>query len=132
MQEKLFYDDEYEALSLMISCSERPFKEVAQFLFPHLKADSSYARLKSCLNPDKDERLTFGQILAAMKFCGRYDPLLFACDETMHARPERKTPEDAKARIVEVIQSAAATLDRATRQLASLQATEVSTPRRVA
>jgi hypothetical protein len=97
MQNKLFYDDEYEALALMVSSCAKGAKAVACYLFPHLKPESAYARLKSCLNPEKDERLTFGQIIAAMKFCESYEPLLFACDETMHSRPLRVTPEDHMA-----------------------------------
>ena len=84
MQEKLLYDDEYQALSLMIGNSQKSVKELADYLYPHLKPESAYARLKACLNPDRDERLTFGQIIAAMKFCERYDPLFYACDETLH------------------------------------------------
>jgi len=68
MQQQMWFDDEFEALNLMISNSKR----LAGFLFPHLKPDSAYARLKSCLSHDKDERLTFGQIIAAMKFCECY------------------------------------------------------------
>lgn len=121
MQEKLFYDDEFEALALMVSNSERSFKEVAMYLFPHLKPESAYARLKACLNPEKDERLTFGQILAAMTFCNRFDPLMYACDETMHARPDRKAPDDEKVRLVGAINDATVTLAKAMRQLEALQ-----------
>lgn len=122
MQQKLFYDDEYEALNLMVSNSEKSAKELAVYLFPHLKMDSAYARLKACMNPEKDERLTFGQIIAAMNFCGRYDPLMYACDETMHARPDRKAPEDEEVRIVEAMNQAASVMQKAMRQLEHLQA----------
>ncbi|MER2537657.1 MAG: hypothetical protein ABTQ26_00295 [Azonexus sp.] len=125
MQAKLFYDDEYEALNLMVSNSTKSAKELAVFLFPHLKMDSAYARLKSCLNPERDERLTFGQIIAAMKFCECYDPLAFACDETMHARPERKAPEDEEVRLVEAINGAANMLGKAMRQLEHLRACSI-------
>lgn len=121
-QQKLFYEDEFEALQMMISGSERSFKEVASYLFPHLKPESAYARLKACLNPEKDERLTFGQIIAAMKFCGRFDPLMFACDETLHARPDRKAPEDEEVRLVAAINEASSTLTKAMRQLERMQA----------
>lgn len=121
MQTKLFYEDEYEALNMMVSNSSRSAKELAGYLFPHLKLDSAYARLKACLNPDKDERLTFGQIIAAMKFCEQYDPLMFACDETMHARPARKAVKDEEVRLVEMVNGAAHTLERAMRELKLLQ-----------
>lgn len=122
MQEKLFYEDEYEALSLMVSNSERTHQELAYHLFPHMKPASAYARLKSCLNPEKDERLTFGQIIAAMKFCERYDPLMFACDETLHARPDRKSPADEEVKLVEAINGAASVMTKAMKQLEQLRA----------
>lgn len=121
MQTKLFYEDEYEALNLMVSNSDKSAKELAVYLFPHMKMDSAYARLKACLNPDKDERLTFGQIMAAMNFCGQYEPLMYACDETLHARPDRKAPEDEQVRLVEAINSAANVMQKAMAQLEHLQ-----------
>lgn len=122
MQAKLFYDDEYEALNLMVSNSQKSAKELAVYLFPHLKMDSAYARLKACLNSEKDERLTFGQIIAAMNFCECYDPLMYACDETLHARPDRKAPEDEQVRLVEAINGAASVMQKAMAQLEHLQA----------
>ena len=121
MQDKLFFEDEYEALNLMISNSGKTAKELAVFLFPHLKMDSAYARLKACLNPDKDERLTFGQIIAAMKFCERYEPLMYACDETLHARPDRRAPKDEEVRLVEAMNSASSMLAKAMKQLEVLR-----------
>jgi hypothetical protein len=121
MQTKLFYEDEYEALNLMVSNSQKSAKELAAYLFPHLKLDSAYARLKACLNPEKDERLTFGQIIAAMKFCECYDPLMYACDETLHARPDRKAPQDEEVKLVQAINGAADTMQKAMRQLENLR-----------
>jgi hypothetical protein len=121
MQTKLWFDDEFEALNLMISNSQKSSKELAGYLFPHLKPDSAYARLRACLSPDKDERLTFGQIIAAMKFCGGYEPLYFACDETMHGRPDRKQVKDEEVKLVEAIEGAASTLNKAMRQLENLR-----------
>lgn len=122
---KLFYEDEFEALSLMISGSDKTFKEVASYLFPHLKTESAYARLKACLNPEKDERMTFGQIIAAMNFCCRYDPIYFACDDTLHHRPARKAPEDEETKFIEAIQQAASTMDKAMRQLEALRTSSI-------
>lgn len=121
MQTKLWFDDEFEALNLMISNSQKSSKELASFLFPHLKPDSAYARLKACLNPEKDERLTFGQIVAAMKFCECYEPLLYACDETFHARPARISPADEEVKIVEAINGAAEIMQKAMKQMEVLR-----------
>lgn len=97
---KLFYDDEFEAQAQTIANSERPFKEVAAFLFPHLKPESQYARLKNCLNPKTDERLTFGQIIAMCRFCACFDALYYMADELSHDRPAFHSPDDEKAQLM--------------------------------
>lgn len=93
---KLFYDDEFDALAQTITRSEKEFKQCAAFLFPHLKPESQYARLKACLNPEKGERLTLGQIIALCDFCKTYDALYFMCDELSHERPKEKNPADER------------------------------------
>lgn len=105
----------------MVSNSGKTIKEVAGFLWPDMKPESAYAKLKTCLNPRGDEQLRFGQVLALMKFCNSYEPLEHACDETMHARPPRKAPEDDVIRLSETIQGAADVLAKATAALERLQ-----------
>lgn len=123
-QQKLFYEDERRVRGA--AADDQRQRALVQgsgvVPVPHLKPESAYARLKACLNPEKDERLTFGQILAAMKFCERFDPLMFACDETLHARPDRKAPEDEQVRLVAAINEASSTLTKAMRQLERMQA----------
>lgn len=119
---KLFYDDEFDAIARAIGESGKPFKLVAAHLFPDMKPESAYARLKECCNPSGDQRLTFGQVLRLMAFCERYDPLMHACDETLHARPDRKAPADEVVKLVEVINSAANTMERAMKALDHIQA----------
>lgn len=92
---------EYEALNHMIKHSGKSYREVAEFLYPHRKPSSAYVRLKACLNPDKADFLKFGQIIAAMKFCNRYDPLYYACDETDHDRPKTVVKEEKQAVLTE-------------------------------
>jgi len=125
-QEKLFYEDEFEAMALTISNSQRSFKEVAGHLFPDRKPESGYARLKACLNAEKDERLTFGQIIALCKFCERFDALMYFCDETLHARPDRKAAGDEEVRLVGAINEASSMLAKAMRQLEQLQSSATS------
>lgn len=91
---RLFYDDEFQAIDAAIIASEKGYKDVAHFLWPSKKPESAYARLKACLSGEKDERLTLGEIAALCKFCDRYDPLLYLCDELSHERPKRITLED--------------------------------------
>jgi hypothetical protein len=119
---KLFYDDEFDAIATAIGNSGKPFKIVAAHMFPDLKPESAYAKLKACCSPTGGERLTFGQVIRLMKFCEQYDPLMHACDETLHARPDRKAPEDEAIKLVEVLNGAAQTMERAMRAMEHLQA----------
>lgn len=98
---KLFYDDENDAVAQMIANSPRTFKECAAFLFPHLKPESQYARLKNCVRSDKpDEKLSFGQIIALGKYCEAYDALYFMADELEHDRPVKRAPEDELTKLL--------------------------------
>lgn len=99
-QPRLFYDDEFEALRRMIEGGEG-YKKTAAHLRPDLKPESAYAWLKACVSEQGDQRLKFGQIVEAMKFNRRYDPLFYACDETYHDRPAQRAPEDRQAKLVE-------------------------------
>jgi len=119
---KLFYDDEFDAIASAIGESGKPFKIVAAHIFPDMKPESAYARLKECCSPTGDQRLTFGQVVRLMSFCEAYDPLHHACDETLHARPDRKAPEDEAVKLVEVINGAASTLERAIKALDHIKA----------
>jgi hypothetical protein len=62
MQEKLFFDDENDALRAAI-ISAGGYKYVASKLWPSRKPDSAYARLKACLDPEKHEKLEFAEML---------------------------------------------------------------------
>ncbi len=119
---KLFYDDEFDAIATAIGDSGKPFKHVASHIFPDLKPETAYARLKECCSPVGDQRLTFGQVIRLMAYCEAYDPLQYACDETLHARPDRKAPEDEAVKLVEVIASAANTMERAMKAMEHLKA----------
>lgn len=119
---KLFYDDEFDAITTAIGNSGKPFKNVAAFMFPDMKPESAYAKLKECCNPTGDQHLSFGQVVRLMAFCERYDPLMYVCDETLHARPDRKAAEDEAVKLVEVINAAADTMERAMRAIDHLKA----------
>jgi hypothetical protein len=121
MQTKLFYEDEDESLQWMVSGSGKSIKDIAQFLWPEMKPESAYAKLKACLNPKGDEHLRFGQVIALMKFCNLFDPLYYACDDTLHARPDRKLPEDESVKLVETIERSTDTLHKAIMALERLR-----------
>ncbi len=118
--ELLFYDDEFQALRQMIEAG-RGYKKTAAMLWPAMKPDSAYAKLKACCNGAGDERLKFGEIVAAMRFNERFDPLYYACDETLHLRPGRREAREEQARLAVVMQEAAATMTRAMEQLERLK-----------
>jgi hypothetical protein len=118
---RLFYDDELDALAQMLANSGKTHKELAHFLFPDLAIDSAYAKLKACLSSTGDQRLRFGQVIAAMQFCGQNDPLYHACDVTLHARPPRIAPEDEEVKLVEAINGAASVLNKAMQALERLR-----------
>jgi hypothetical protein len=60
-------------------------------------------------------------VIVLAKFCNSYEALEYFCDETMHARPDRKAPEDDIVKLSETIQSAADVLAKATAALDRIQ-----------
>jgi hypothetical protein len=116
----LFYDDEFQAIRAAIE-DGRGYKETAMRLWPAMKPESAYAKLKASTNAHGSERLKFGEILEVMRFNQRFDPLYFICDETLHHRPAQKSPEDEEAKLASVIEAAGATLERAMQALEKLR-----------
>lgn len=119
---RLFYEDDRDALTAMIAESGKTRKECDHHLWPNMKPDSAYAKLVACLDINGDEELRFSQVVALMRYCNKFDPLYYACDETLHGRPDRRAPDDQKVALVEVIKDAAATMSRAMEQIKSLEA----------
>lgn len=118
---KLFYDDEYDALSRMIADSEREFKQVAMHLRTDLNERSAYAWLKNVTNPKGDEKMKWGHLVAAMQFCDRYDPLYHLCDVLGFARPERITKEDELARLLRTWEEHQRGADKLSTRIAQLR-----------
>jgi hypothetical protein len=98
----LFYDDAGNALQQAIdhNIHALTFKQVACQLFPALKPESAYARLKNCINPDKDEKLDLAEVALLCRITGRFDPLFWLCDELQHARPAAIAPADKAAQLM--------------------------------
>jgi len=103
-QAPLWYDTDAEAINAAIHDSGKTHKQVAASLWPAMKMDSAYARLKNCLNPDKDEKLSFSEVIFICNFCGRFDPIYFACDEVSLHRPTPKAPKDEQQELMLSIQ----------------------------
>ena len=106
------YLHEYDALRTMIDLSDKSFATCALHLWPKMKLDSAVARLRTCLSKSGDQRLTFGQIIELMNFTGRFDPLHFACDETLHTRPARRAKEDIRLDLLSEIRHVSAQFER--------------------
>lgn len=96
---RLFYDDEFEAIRASIE-SGKGYKATATFLWPTMKPESAYARLKACTNSHGDQHLRYGEVVALMRFNGTDDALMWACDETDHDRPARRAPADKVSELV--------------------------------
>lgn len=120
MSARLFYEDDRDAIRTMIGSSGKTFKECAQHLFPNLKPETAYAKLKTMVDGAGDEELKFSQVVTLMRFCQHYDPLYYVCDETLHARPDRKTPDDQRVALTEAIKQASEMMNRAMAQIAHL------------
>ena len=103
-QQHLWYDTPEDAISDAIKDSGKSFKEIACELWPSLKMETAYARLKACLNTDKDEKLSFAEIILICKRTGRFDPIFYACDECSLHRPTPKAHADEHAEILNAIQ----------------------------
>ena len=120
-QEKLFYDDELQAVRNTVERG-KGYKATAMFLWPSMKLESAYARLKNCCErPEKGEFLKFGEVIAVMIFNDQFDALYHVCDQTSHARPVRVSHTDEQARLVTVIEQTGDTLARALDQLQRLK-----------
>lgn len=119
---RLFYEDEYDALQSMVGTSGKSIKECAAHLWPDMKPASAYAKFQDCLDRKGSEQFKFSQVIELMKFCGRYDPLMYQCDETLHARPDRKTAADETVKLAETINQAANIMSKAMAQLERLRA----------
>jgi hypothetical protein len=113
---RLFYDDEFQALRDVVELGHG-YPKTAGHLWPGMKPESAYAKLKACCNEHGDQRLKFREYIAVMIFNERFDVLYFASDECSHTRPIPRAPADEEAKLAQVIESAGDTLERALKAL---------------
>lgn len=106
------FDSAEEATNAAIVRSGKEFKQVAQAVFPSLAAQSAYARLKSCLNPEKDEKLSADEHLFVANFCGEYDYLYYSAGKCHHSLPQPIAPQDEQAELQRRVVSAVEDLKR--------------------
>ena len=116
-----FYDDHLAAIHRAIE-DGLGYKKTAMHLWPAMKPESAYARLKDCVKASGDHKLGLGEVLAVCQFNGRYDPLYWLCDETMHARPMQRNAKDVAKTLAASIQESIETQGKQMARLESLLA----------
>ncbi|VUD48517.1 hypothetical protein TDB9533_01249 [Thalassocella blandensis] len=110
-QSRLYYDSALESVDLAIADSAFTHKQVASHLWPAKKPATAYARLKACLNEEKDEKFSFEEIIEICRYVERFDPLYFFEDECSHTRSQPRTPEDEDAALMREFISHAKRMD---------------------
>lgn len=89
-----FHETAEDATNTAIIRSGKAFKEVALALWPEMKADSAYAKLKNSLRPDTREHLTADQHILIANLVEQFDFLYYACQGCHHDRPDPVEPAD--------------------------------------
>lgn len=120
-QKPLFYDDWKDAIRACISDSGKEWKQVAHHLWPSMKMDSAYAKLKNCLSETGDEKLGVGEAIEIMRFCGEFDLLYHLADETSHDRPATRAPQDEMAELQRAYIRAAAEIKKVSERIERVQ-----------
>ncbi len=94
------------------------YKATAFHLFPTMKPETAYAKLKAkCegLAP-----LRFDEVVEICRFNRAADPLYFLADELSHARPAFKAPADRAAELITTFNANALALQRLGAQIERL------------
>jgi len=99
MQAELFHDSENDALGSDIAAMGG-FKRIAGQLWPSMKIESAYAKLKNSLSDTKAEKLEFCeviQIIAWAKEHNSFASINYITDKCGFERAQAKKPEDVIA-----------------------------------
>lgn len=102
-QQQLFVEDEDDAFDASIR-HLGGYKSVACWLWPHLKPETAYARLKACFNDAKDEKLSWvdgRRIMAKAREKGCHILMYYLCDELLYERPRTIAKEKLEAELQE-------------------------------
>lgn len=126
-----FYDDHFQALRAAIE-SGQGYKKTANHLWPSMKPESAYARLKNCTSGTADQKLDLAEVATLCQFNGRYDPLMWLCDETMHSRPAQRNAKDLARDLAAQIQESAESQKRTLVKLEQLLASNPTLLKQVA
>lgn len=94
-----FFESAENATYSAILASRKPLKEVALALWPSMKMDSAYARLKGALNEDRPEKLTADEHVFIANHCQQYHFLHYIEHQCHHAGTQAVAPEDELANL---------------------------------
>ena len=120
-QSELFHESIYDAIGSAIQALGGA-KKVAGLLWPSLKTESGYTRLKHCLSDDFPEKLSPTELLlvaARAKEKGDHSVMRFLAAELGYEHPRTVSPADQAAELqrqfVEAVQQSARIAERLTR-----------------
>lgn len=118
-----FYDDEYEALGVDILAAGG-YKKIAFELWPHIKRETAYSRLKAVIENKNGSKLALGELTYILqearkaKSCAYVTYLSDKCDLT---RPHFRDPDDEKILLQKAVVEAVKHLDTLTHRLEGLE-----------
>lgn len=117
-----FHETAEDATNTAIIRSGKAFKDIALSLWPEMKADSAYAKLKNGLRPDSRERLSADQHIFIANLIGEYDFLFYIAQGCHHSKPEYITPEDEAEQLQRQVLQMGVELKQALNRLDALTA----------
>jgi hypothetical protein len=116
-----FFESAEDATHSAIIASRKPLKEVALSLWPSMKMDSAYARLRGALNHDRPEKLSADEHIFIANHCEQYHFLHYIENQCHHAGSQRVTPADELAHLQQDILKGQQALTQAMNRYAALR-----------
>lgn len=120
-QGELFYDTVYDAIhNAILACDG--FKVVSGVLWPAMKPSSAYARLKSCVDLHKDEKLDLEEVIAIARLAkdrGNHALMQYLGSELGY-KVETVEPEDERAALQRDFINAVETVSKIQQRLAQV------------
>jgi hypothetical protein len=101
-QAKLFYEDINDAIGTTVMALGG-YKKVGYMLWPNMKIESAYARLKVCVAPNGDQKLDQEEVQTLIREgrkVGCHAIMQFLCDDASYESPKPKEPEDELAQLL--------------------------------
>lgn len=122
-QESLFFESVEDVLDAVIRATGG-HKQVANDLWPSLRMETAYARIKACLNPEKAEKFSPSELmwlLARGRAKGLHIAMHWLCGELGYAPPSPVEPADQEADINRQLDASLEKLEHLTSRLARIR-----------